>query len=90
MGPASLRGTAAGARPAPGNDLDRPGWLVYAAGMRTPAPSPPRDGHARPDRPQSDRAARLKSALKANIARRKAQARARTGAADDTAPGSED
>jgi hypothetical protein len=36
-----------------------------------------KEAHPRPKKPESAREARLKSALKANLARRKAQAKAR-------------
>ncbi|WP_134725889.1 hypothetical protein [Paracoccus luteus] len=55
-----------------------------------PPPDPPADG-ARPDRADARRPAkagadRRAAALRANLARRKAQARSRAGN-DDTAPG---
>ena len=47
--------------------------------------TPPRKGRERPDRPapENGRKDRLKAALKANLARRKAQARARAAAPRD-------
>lgn len=53
---------------------------------RKPGPDAPQ---GRPERPRASREDRLKAALKANMARRKAQMRARAdtghdGAADDT------
>lgn len=49
------------------------------------APTPPK----KPSSPDS-RDARLKAALKANLARRKAQARERAADADETGPEQED
>ncbi|MFN3994278.1 MAG: hypothetical protein ACK4IU_15365 [Tabrizicola flagellatus] len=53
--------------------------------MRSPSDLSPGEKSRKPERPAS-RDDRLKAALKANMARRKAQARARTAedAADDT------
>ncbi len=59
-------------------NLDHPGALGYQTGMAKPGNCA---GNER-----SAREARLKSALKANLARRKLQARERSRAGNDTAP----
>ena len=75
-------------RPCKGN-LDAPCGVVYTACM-TERSSEPDKGTGRPNTPANNRDARLKTALKANIARRKAQARARSAGADDTTEQSPD
>ena len=64
--------------------LDRPYGLGYALRMNTPPDNKPKKSKAK----DADRADRLKAALKANMAKRKAQARARkaetTGQSKDT------
>jgi hypothetical protein len=74
-------------KPIPSRHLDPSGLLRYGRGMRTPSDQPNRERPARPT-PAQAREARLKAALKANMARRKAQAKARS--TGETASGETD
>jgi hypothetical protein len=71
-------------------NLDRPHPFGYA-GRMTGDPQKTKAGTAPPARKGQTREDRLKSALKANMARRKAQARSRatSGPVDDDAPENE-
>ena len=85
-------GPADGGAPAgpPQGNLDRRAGAGYEAAMRQRPPG--NDGRGRPSGDGEDaRAARLKAALRANLGRRKAQARSRqpvveTGDAEATGP----
>ena len=72
-----------------GEDLDRAPRLGYPPSMKDPEPMPAKETSRPAGRGEADRAARLKAALKANISRRKAQARARGDASADAPTGPE-